>query len=143
MKNLLLRCWNKKPENRPSFQEIFEELSNDIESYIKDKIDIKEIQTYLKSISEWNKNYSEKEMYLDIKKEEEKILDKKIQKLKEKNNSLIKSDIFFHEGLQSILKNENDKAIEEFKISSKNGNCYASFILGCLYDDEKKNRTKY
>lgn len=51
MQNLLSKCWNKIPEVRPSFADIFEILSNDT-SYSSEPIDEFEIKNYLSMIEE-------------------------------------------------------------------------------------------
>lgn len=46
MRNLLSKCWDNDPNERPSFKEIFQMLSSDF-SYFDEKIDKKEVQNYL------------------------------------------------------------------------------------------------
>ncbi|KAK8837550.1 hypothetical protein M9Y10_036550 [Tritrichomonas musculus] len=45
MKNLLTRCWSENPEDRPSFEEIFSELSDF--SYFDETVDEDEVQAFL------------------------------------------------------------------------------------------------
>lgn len=47
MQILLSRCWSENPLDRPSFDEIFEELSSDIFGYLGETVEEEEIMEYL------------------------------------------------------------------------------------------------
>lgn len=54
MKNLISRCWDKYPERKPSFEEIFNTLSRDF-SYFDEDIDENEISDYIETLTESEK----------------------------------------------------------------------------------------
>ena len=60
MQNLLQRCWSQDPNERPSFDEIFQLLSSDF-TYSPEDVDEEEVENYLEMIgdsSEKEKNKS-------------------------------------------------------------------------------------
>lgn len=64
MKKLITHCWNTSPSDRPTFKEIFEELSGDF-SYIKEAVDIKEIQNYLDLLHKNPEKHDEEKEFQD------------------------------------------------------------------------------
>ena len=55
MQNLLTRCWNQSVDKRPSFDDIFNEISSDF-SYLDEDVDEDEINEYLKILEEEGAN---------------------------------------------------------------------------------------
>ncbi|KAK8888066.1 hypothetical protein M9Y10_039126 [Tritrichomonas musculus] len=53
-KNLLKRCWSERPEERPSFGEIFNELSSDF-SFFDETVDKDEVLEYLDMLEDETK----------------------------------------------------------------------------------------
>ena len=51
MQGLISRCWNDDTDERPSFDEIYEQLSTDYRSYCKYDLDDDEIENYIKMIN--------------------------------------------------------------------------------------------
>ena len=49
--DLISMCWSQKPKDRPSFNDIFNHLSNDF-SYSPEVVDEEEVNDYLESIKE-------------------------------------------------------------------------------------------
>ena len=49
MKSLISRCWDSNASKRPSFDEIFNELSTDL-TYLKGKIDKDAVNAYIEYI---------------------------------------------------------------------------------------------
>ena len=47
MRELISRCWNDDPGERPEFGEIYEKLANDYKSYFQFNVDEDEIQEYI------------------------------------------------------------------------------------------------
>lgn len=56
MKELISKCWSQNPLDRPSFDEIFDLLSNDF-SYFQEDIDEQEVNNYLDLLKDENKDY--------------------------------------------------------------------------------------
>lgn len=46
MQDLISRCWSEKPNERPSFEEIFNELASDF-NCLGEKVDEEEVQKYI------------------------------------------------------------------------------------------------
>lgn len=70
MKNLIARCWSKNIDERPSFNEIFNELSNDFASFFDEDVDDFEINNYLLLLDDERKKEEKKknqnEIFLEI-----------------------------------------------------------------------------
>lgn len=144
MRDLITRCWSERPEDRPTFKEIFEELSNDL-TYFTEFVDETEIQDYLYLLSQTNEEQQKKKSNSSLKSENQSHLEKQLNELKAKiselqndQDLLYKSNEHLYLGLVSLLGDKNTRNLEkvknELKISSKQGNRYASFILGLLYE---------
>lgn len=52
MKELISRCWNEDPHERPEFEEIFEKLSTDFKSYFQFDVDEDEIHDYIDTLDQ-------------------------------------------------------------------------------------------
>ncbi|KAK8853710.1 hypothetical protein M9Y10_016253 [Tritrichomonas musculus] len=147
MWNLLEKCWSDRPEERPSFNEIFNELTSDRESYYQETVDNVEVSEFIDHLHEESVIKGNKEVTIGIKNEEklkEEIneLKQKIQKIEIEHQNHVKSSDSFYLGLISIVgfkKSRNyKKAVQELSRASDKGNCYASFILGLLYESGQK-----
>ncbi|KAK8897656.1 hypothetical protein M9Y10_015619 [Tritrichomonas musculus] len=57
-KNLIERCWEKEPENRPTFDEILNQLRND-RGFITDQIDEEKFKKYVKYIDDYKTSFNE------------------------------------------------------------------------------------
>ena len=84
MQNLISRCWSQNPEERPTFSEIFELLSNDFTYIDEEEIDEDEINSYLSAIEEKSAEIT-KELF-----EENDELRKEVNDLKKKDDELRK-----------------------------------------------------
>lgn len=60
MKDILLKCWCQKADERPSFDDIFEKLSTDF-SILNEDVDKEEIEKYLKCLENSSINESPKD----------------------------------------------------------------------------------
>lgn len=140
MKDLIEKCWSKKVEERPTFEEIFDLLSDDF-SYFDEEIDKDEVIEYLDRLSEFGNDPDDAEKSL---KEENEQLKEELDQLKTKCNkyeselkSLLSTNDEYSLGLFSIVgekKNQNiHVALKHLKRASENGNCHASYLLGILY----------
>lgn len=47
MKDLISKCWNEDPDERPTFSEIFDKISADYKSFTQESIDDDEIEDYI------------------------------------------------------------------------------------------------
>ena len=64
-KKLIMQCWSSNPDDRPTFQEIYNKLAsipnkdkdndNDIENYLLDDVSLKKVREYIETIGEHNK----------------------------------------------------------------------------------------
>ena len=52
MKDLISRCWNEDPDERPSFDEIYDLLANDYNSFFHYDLDEDEIQEYIDTLNQ-------------------------------------------------------------------------------------------
>lgn len=55
MINLIERCWNEDPDERPSFSEIYQQISSNFKSYTNYDIDEEEIENYIEMLNESEK----------------------------------------------------------------------------------------
>lgn len=109
MKELLTRCWSQDPEERPSFDEIFNLLSSDF-SYFDEYVDADEIKEYLETISE-KLNEDNKEIANLIQNKHKKtVFDKEArQKVQDKERKCYKDMI---ENLAKNVTNLNEIKIK-------------------------------
>lgn len=85
MKELITRCWSQDPKDRPSFESIFEELSNDF-SYSYETVDEDEINDYIEMLIESRKEESIHNLESSTNKiqkieEEKRVLQEKVEAL--------------------------------------------------------------
>ena len=83
MRKLLTRCWSDDPSERPTFSEIFDELSSDM-SYFNETVDEEEIQYYLEMLE------ISKERRNKIKNKDKRRNDKEKDKIESLENELKK-----------------------------------------------------
>lgn len=134
MNELISRCWSPKVEDRPSFDEIFEQLSTDF-SYFKETVDHNSIQLYLNQLScedgkgGNNENNTQKD---EIQKCIQKV--DKPQNDSEKVDDLKKSNIDYVTAIHALHGNERERnskqAFLSLKKSSEEGRSEASYLLG-------------
>lgn len=99
-RELIERCWSNNPSERPSFDEIFDKLSNNHE-YILDYVDMNEFNLYVKEITDeinCNKKLSNITSNLE---EDNEQLKTQVMQLKSKNMQLLNEN--------KMYKNENKK----------------------------------
>ena len=168
MQNLISRCWSQNSEERPTFSEIFELLSNDFTYIDEEEIDEDEINSYLSAIEEksaeitkelFEENDELRKEVNDLKKKDDELrkevndLKKKDDDLKKKLNCYMVSNSTFIDALYKMHGPQKSRDIKtsviQLKRSSDEGNSYASYILGLLYLSEEgvvkdfKQATKY
>lgn len=180
---LISKCWSQNIKERPSFEEIFKQLSNDF-SYFDENVDENEVINYIKYLKNEKVEEKKEENHLqarvnDLEKENKKLktelnqlkiknekddekntenylqvhindLEEENKKLKTELNQLknkIENPITssymiessFIQGIDAIhgnkLERSNRHAIRYFKQASENGNGYASYFIGILYEN--------
>ncbi|KAK8871335.1 hypothetical protein M9Y10_007055 [Tritrichomonas musculus] len=154
MKNLLRRCWDDNPKERPSFEEIFSELSIDI-SYFDETVDEEEVQAFLDILEDAKRRDDEgdsKDEVFNLRRKMKKISKEKetltkeiskqkrlLKKLENEVTTYKSSQDDFIESLHSLHGNRReknyDKALEFLKKSSEGGNMNASYLLGLMYEN--------
>lgn len=87
MANLIRRCWCQKPENRPSFGEIYNELLNDL-SILGDDVDQAEIEDYIDMLNEKITNSPKENNNIILRSTPNKKLEEEIRRLKNKCSQL-------------------------------------------------------
>ena len=135
MRKLIESCWSHDPSDRPSFDEIFEKLSSDF-SYSEETVDEDEVGEYIISLEEGRKEGRGKstEQYCQL-----ISLQKEVEELRERCRSyevLLSTNDDFINGLNCIHGKDADitRAVSSLELSSEGGNCYASSLLGLLYE---------
>lgn len=106
LKILIQNCWAKSPEDRPSFNEIFEKLSNmnGDNKYLLDDVDLDKFNSYIEYVSKVDERLDiQLDRIIEIKSEN--------QQLKEENKKLIRNN--------SKLENDYDELIDEKEILEK------------------------
>lgn len=83
MQDLITKCWSFKPSERPSFDEIYDELSKDF-TLIGEIVDEDEIKNFLSYI---NNQVNIEEKAIDMNEENKKI-NEKLMKIQKTNNEL-------------------------------------------------------
>ena len=141
MINLISRCWSQNPKDRPSFDEIFNELtsSTSYSEYFNEEIDYNEISKYLEYIEEKIKQIKLKckitghEEIMRIKNENKTLVEnnenlvKKVSALKEENSILEKERLTIAEEnskytkIISDYKEKNELLVNE-NVKLKNAN---------------------
>ena len=144
MQSLISRCWSDLPKERPTFNEIFEELSNHNNELFFETIEESEVQEYIDLIFtnreiKPRKLFGARQTVNDGKLENEiKELKKKVSELQSEHDILFNSSHFLQLGLIDLLEDKQTRrigeALIELKKSSDQGNCYASFIVGLIYE---------
>lgn len=131
---LIKKCWDSDPIQRPSFDEIFYELSQKVDNYIE-KVDKEEIEKYLNLLENEQSKYDQTirknsgaektEEFLLLEKvqslekkldEEKKNYDQQIEQLKVQNSDTIKKYEVEKDHLQELidlLNEEKKKFIDE------------------------------
>lgn len=150
MQNLISKCWSDSPEERPTFSEIFDELSSDF-NFFSENLDEVEIQNYIDRLNDSSLERSvrfsksrrqppketDDDKYVKIENELNEVK-AKLTEYQNEHDILHNSNNALQNGLISLLndpKERNNKmAINELKVSSNQGNRYATFILGLLYE---------
>ncbi|KAK8845878.1 hypothetical protein M9Y10_020804 [Tritrichomonas musculus] len=154
---LMRRCWSHKAEERPTFSEIFDELSSDL-TMLGGSVDEDEIQDYIEMLHDKEKEKSKdldssnnklhEELYkLDKKchqlrrefREKERSYQKEIQNLKKKVQLSQMSQDFFSRGVARLFGNQKERnnieGLAYLKQSSEAGNSASSFICGLLHEN--------
>ncbi|KAK8844443.1 hypothetical protein M9Y10_024301 [Tritrichomonas musculus] len=136
MQNLLSRCWSDNPHDRPSFDEIFEELSSDNFGYLGESVEEEEIREYLSLLGEERespKPADNEDLIMQIEE-----LKEKIRKIEKQKNVISCNDNLFASALEFLCGHKKERnvmnAITHLKRSSEAGNCYSSLLLGLLYE---------
>lgn len=60
MRELIAMCWNNDPTKRPTFDQIYTQLSSQYKTCTKDKIDEKEVNDYIAKLNQFNEEFSSK-----------------------------------------------------------------------------------
>ncbi|KAK8876598.1 hypothetical protein M9Y10_006816 [Tritrichomonas musculus] len=162
MSNLIQRCWSQDPKDRPSFDEIFRELSSD-PSMLGEAVDEDEIYDYIDMLAEREKEQGKiqkkkhvelndlKKKFININEDfqsKERRYHREIESLKEANEVLKKklqpsqvSNDLLLRGICKLWGSPKelnpDAGLSILKQLSEQGNSQASFILGLLYQSEK------
>ncbi|KAK8900331.1 hypothetical protein M9Y10_002655 [Tritrichomonas musculus] len=113
MKELITRCWSQAAEDRPSFDEIFEELAGAIsyDEYTEETVDEREIKDYIEDLREHEERSKETETAGINKKEYEKL--KKEIEAKNKENKELRTENEKTSNENSSLKSDLAKTKSE------------------------------
>ena len=108
IRELIEKCWDDDPNERPSFKEIFEKLSNiESDDFLLDDVDVNEVQIYLEDI---NNKYDPVENLLKEIEERQLKEEEIVKKFKENESELVKLRL---ENKQLKKMNENVKIINK------------------------------
>ncbi|KAK8845859.1 hypothetical protein M9Y10_020785 [Tritrichomonas musculus] len=137
---LIRRCWSQEAGDRPSFSEIYDELSGDI-SYLKGKVNLKEVTEFIEKLEQGKDE--------DYKKDRMNHLESNVSKLEEENDRLknelekVKSnqpgidELFNQIGMKynqgEGVKRDYTKANEYFQKAADLGLPVAFYNLGYNY----------
>ena len=124
MKDLISQCWSQDPNQRPSFESIFERLSTDF-SFSDETVDDDEINEYLEMLEESRNNdaapSSSLQDELDKLKEENRNCKEQINRI-EDEKKLMQTELLKlkEDSKEQVIKNEAlqkelDKLKDEFK----------------------------
>lgn len=116
LKELIEKCWDSNPNNRPTFEEIYSELSQKVDNYIE-KVDKSDIEKYinlldeeqkkLNPLTEHLKNQNNHKNFVEEKQkfeEQKKNYEHEIENLKNQNSDLLKEI----DSLKNKLSEKND-----------------------------------
>lgn len=110
MKELITQCWSQNPNDRPSFDTIFEKLSSEF-TFLDESVDEDEINEYLANLEESRKLPTKNVNSFEKIEEENKLLIDELNKLKDENKMF----------KDQISKNaENQKEIVKLKTENSN-----------------------
>ena len=91
MIKLISKCWSQDPQERPSFNEIYELLANDF-TYFDETVDEEEIQNFIADLEESRKNQAKNEMNSNNKQLQEELDKIKIEYEKSQNQIKLKDE---------------------------------------------------
>ncbi|KAK8871421.1 hypothetical protein M9Y10_007149 [Tritrichomonas musculus] len=115
MKNLIEKCWDSEPNNRPTFEEIFSELSQKVDTYIEN-VDKKEIDSYINLLNEHQKKNGQQIDHLRIQNiNQQKNDSEKVQLLEKK---LCDEQKRYGQEIEN-LKIQNENLIEKYEKEKK------------------------
>ena len=72
MKELICQCWSGDPEKRPSFDRIYKKLSSEFKSFSKEKVDDKEVNSYIETLTNSKHKKSAEKRHRSSKKKTDK-----------------------------------------------------------------------
>ena len=72
MKELICQCWSGDPEKRPSFDRIYKKLSSEFKSFSKEKVDDKEVNSYIETLTNSKHKKSAEKRHRSSKKKADK-----------------------------------------------------------------------
>ena len=140
MWNLITKCWSENPEQRPTFEYIFDQLSSDM-SYSSENVDEDEIMDYIEMLKKGELKERNKKDKQNKVQEEIDFLKAQIKKNNEEKITFSESNNDFCSALASILDHSKscnyEEQIRKLERSSKKENSQASFVLGLLYENSK------
>ena len=125
LQELIIQCWSHNPEDRPSFDEIFEKLCND--DYLLDDVDIDELRSYITDINDPTDTMEE--LLGKIKK-----IENDMKKLKKQNEEEIKKKDQEIEELKKV----NQQIREQYE-KAKNLNEKKEISLSTIQQEKKKS----
>ena len=131
MQDLISRCWSKKPSKRPSFEEVFNELSKDF-TYLGEPVDDEEINNFLSFLGKLKVEKSD-----DLYKENNELRSE-LNEIKKKLSGYTDYQDFFIMGLLKFHGHKNERnemnGMNYLTNSSEKGNSYSSLLLGLMYE---------
>lgn len=125
---LIKKCWDSDPLNRPSFNEIFSELTQKVDHYIE-KVDKEEIENYINMLLK-NKQDSKLDQNSNVEKTDEFILIEKVQSLEKRLSDEKK---MYKQQIED-LKNQNTETVNNFETEKRQ----LQELIDLLNDEKKK-----
>lgn len=115
MKDLISKCWEENPDDRPTFKEIFEKLSSNCSSFLFESIDEEEINSYLEYLEEETPSFKKKKMTNNLKEINNNNDDEKVKKADSENAEKVAedSDEKVVEEDDKIDDDDEDKNVDE------------------------------